>query len=198
VSNIVYARPDIRHFPRPSSYHRHKGAHLKIASSVKARPHLNVRKTSRSPKRRCGFEGESNCLALIPPRHSRYGEPSLRGFAGVVQWQNGSFPSCIRGFDSLRPLQSPAHACPAAGTGLRRRRQRQGARLASRGFLRLRMCAGSIRGQSAGTDFDPLRADQEDQNREEPSVDFVEDGIDLAVRGGRKPVPQNLLSFATA
>lgn len=24
----------------------------------------------------------------------------------VVQWQNGSFPSCIRGFDSLRPLQS--------------------------------------------------------------------------------------------
>jgi hypothetical protein len=25
--------------------------------------------------------------------------------AGVVQWQNGSFPSCIRGFDSLRPLQ---------------------------------------------------------------------------------------------
>jgi hypothetical protein len=26
-------------------------------------------------------------------------------FAGVVQWQNGSFPSCIRGFDSLRPLQ---------------------------------------------------------------------------------------------
>src|SRR2546430_4989632 len=26
--------------------------------------------------------------------------------AGVVQWQNGSFPSCIRGFDSLRPLQN--------------------------------------------------------------------------------------------
>jgi hypothetical protein len=26
--------------------------------------------------------------------------------AGVVQWQNGSFPSCIRGFDSLRPLQA--------------------------------------------------------------------------------------------
>src|SRR5258705_6367949 len=26
--------------------------------------------------------------------------------AGVVQWQNGSFPSCIRGFDSLRPLHS--------------------------------------------------------------------------------------------
>jgi hypothetical protein len=29
----------------------------------------------------------------------------LTGLAGVVQWQNGSFPSCIRGFDSLRPLQ---------------------------------------------------------------------------------------------
>ena len=24
--------------------------------------------------------------------------------AGVVQWQNGSFPSCTRGFDSLHPL----------------------------------------------------------------------------------------------
>src|SRR6266516_315933 len=30
----------------------------------------------------------------------------FQGIAGVVQWQNGSFPSCIRGFDSLRPLQS--------------------------------------------------------------------------------------------
>src|SRR5437588_12738886 len=29
----------------------------------------------------------------------------LNKLAGVVQWQNGSFPSCIRGFDSLRPLQ---------------------------------------------------------------------------------------------
>jgi hypothetical protein len=27
-------------------------------------------------------------------------------YAGVVQWQNGSFPSCIRGFDSLHPLQT--------------------------------------------------------------------------------------------
>src|SRR5688500_193615 len=27
--------------------------------------------------------------------------------AGVVQWQNGSFPSCIRGFDSLHPLHNP-------------------------------------------------------------------------------------------
>ena len=31
--------------------------------------------------------------------------------AGVVQWQNGSFPSCIRGFDSLRPLQHLAKVC---------------------------------------------------------------------------------------
>ena len=31
----------------------------------------------------------------------------LNKLAGVVQWQNGSFPSCIRGFDSLRPLQGP-------------------------------------------------------------------------------------------
>src|SRR5688572_2788673 len=28
--------------------------------------------------------------------------------AGVVQWQNGSFPSCIRGFDSLHPLHQRA------------------------------------------------------------------------------------------
>ncbi|CAD5372222.1 hypothetical protein RA210_U20205 [Rubrivivax sp. A210] len=35
------------------------------------------------------------------------GAPShkLRHCAGVVQWQNGSFPSFIRGFDSLHPLQ---------------------------------------------------------------------------------------------
>src|SRR5438105_15686487 len=32
--------------------------------------------------------------------------------AGVVQWQNGSFPSCIRGFDSLRPLQYTARIGP--------------------------------------------------------------------------------------
>jgi hypothetical protein len=29
----------------------------------------------------------------------------IRAIAGVVQWQNGSFPSFIRGFDSLYPLQ---------------------------------------------------------------------------------------------
>ena len=29
-------------------------------------------------------------------------------FAGVVQWQNTSFPSWIRGFDSLRPLHKYA------------------------------------------------------------------------------------------
>jgi hypothetical protein len=31
---------------------------------------------------------------------------TMRSDAGVVQWQNGSFPSCIRGFDSLHPLHS--------------------------------------------------------------------------------------------
>ena len=30
--------------------------------------------------------------------------------AGVVQWQNGSFPSCIRGFDSLHPLTLPSRS----------------------------------------------------------------------------------------
>ena len=30
---------------------------------------------------------------------------NCRSLAGVVQWQNESFPSFIRGFDSLRPLQ---------------------------------------------------------------------------------------------
>src|SRR5664279_3080863 len=34
----------------------------------------------------------------------------LNKLAGVVQWQNGSFPSCIRGFDSLRPLQFASSA----------------------------------------------------------------------------------------
>src|SRR5438067_2084584 len=49
--------------------------------------------------------------------------------AGVVQWQNGSFPSCIRGFDSLRPLQYlrhprfalTIHAGPASKIPARRR-----------------------------------------------------------------------------
>jgi hypothetical protein len=45
----------------------------------------------------------------------------LNKFAGVVQWQNGSFPSCIRGFDSLRPLQH------LWWQSLRRRQELQGA-----------------------------------------------------------------------
>jgi hypothetical protein len=36
--------------------------------------------------------------------------PYNYGNAGVVQWQNGSFPSCIRGFDSLHPLHTPEPA----------------------------------------------------------------------------------------
>jgi hypothetical protein len=40
-------------------------------------------------------------------------EPSIRvnsphAFAGVIQWQNVSFPSSTRGFDSLRPLHLAA------------------------------------------------------------------------------------------
>src|SRR6476469_6603894 len=38
--------------------------------------------------------------------------------AGVVQWQNGSFPSCIRGFDSLRPLQPSRRPDPMAAAYL--------------------------------------------------------------------------------
>src|ERR1700738_3486505 len=37
--------------------------------------------------------------------NSRGNRYENRDFAVVVQWQNGLFPSCIRGFDSLRPLQ---------------------------------------------------------------------------------------------
>src|SRR5437588_11128344 len=43
-------------------------------------------------------------LLGCPHANSRENERN-HDFAGVVQWQNGSFPSCIRGFDSLRPLQ---------------------------------------------------------------------------------------------
>ena len=32
------------------------------------------------------------------------GADRIVAWAGVVQWQNGSFPSCTRGFDSLHPL----------------------------------------------------------------------------------------------
>ena len=53
-----------------------------------------------------------NCLKARHDCGTRYeyldGAPKfgrLASLAGVVQWQNGSFPSCIRGFDSLRPLQ---------------------------------------------------------------------------------------------
>ncbi len=42
-----------------------------------------------------------------PRSSSRSGSAKLQGAAGVVQWQNGSFPSFIRGFDSLHPLQAP-------------------------------------------------------------------------------------------
>jgi hypothetical protein len=63
------------------------------------------------------------CQAAVR-RRKRYRRPSRTipassenrrirsGRAGVVQWQNGSFPSCIRGFDSLHPLQTtPGSLC---------------------------------------------------------------------------------------
>ena len=47
--------------------------------------------------------------------------------AGVVQWQNGSFPSFIRGFDSLHPLHVP----PTTGRGRRLAGRRSGRRHAA-------------------------------------------------------------------
>src|SRR4051794_21053285 len=47
-------------------------------------------------------------MIQFPRRRAR----RKRGQAGVVQWQNGSFPSCIRGFDSLHPLQPQGNAMP--------------------------------------------------------------------------------------
>jgi hypothetical protein len=38
-------------------------------------------------------------------KHTSDSTHKIDAEAGVVQWQNGSFPSCIRGFDSLHPLQ---------------------------------------------------------------------------------------------
>ena len=47
------------------------------------------------------------------------GPPAVEfpAWAGVVQWQNGSFPSCIRGFDSLHPLQHGPEAMPYSVEG---------------------------------------------------------------------------------
>src|SRR5437867_10671490 len=46
--------------------------------------------------------------ATTASRHIDYSQItnhySLPPNAGVVQWQNGSFPSCTRGFDSPHPL----------------------------------------------------------------------------------------------
>jgi hypothetical protein len=49
------------------------------------------------------------------PRSALFREgplPIIPRAAGVVQWQNGSFPSFIRGFDSLRPLQGTLQQHP--------------------------------------------------------------------------------------
>ena len=42
----------------------------------------------------------------MPPASSPGDAGTIRALAGVVQWQNTSFPSSIRGFDSLHPLQA--------------------------------------------------------------------------------------------
>jgi hypothetical protein len=47
----------------------------------------------------------------------RFFKSEVSEIAGVVQWQNGSFPSCIRGFDSLRPLQLIYDSFEGAGSG---------------------------------------------------------------------------------
>jgi hypothetical protein len=48
----------------------------------------------------------STCFWQMPDRE-RMENAAARGLqnAGVVQWQNVSFPSSTRGFDSLHPLQ---------------------------------------------------------------------------------------------
>ena len=48
----------------------------------------------------------STCFWQMPDR-ARTENAAARGLqnAGVVQWQNVSFPSSTRGFDSLHPLQ---------------------------------------------------------------------------------------------
>jgi hypothetical protein len=50
--------------------------------------------------RMTSFRGNSLRGLQIAIRPSKIENP----IAGVVQWQNGSFPSCIRGFDSPHPL----------------------------------------------------------------------------------------------
>src|ERR1043166_6840087 len=59
---------------------------------------------------RRAVDRDLNHSAILPLR--------IRPHAGVVQWQNGSFPSCIRGFDSLHPLHvtAPLSARPERST----------------------------------------------------------------------------------
>ena len=52
------------------------------------------------------------------------GARRFRTEAGVVQWQNGSFPSCIRGYDSFtRSTPSPPLIVPTCRFRVRRVRK---------------------------------------------------------------------------
>src|SRR5688572_29221563 len=53
-------------------------------------------------------------------------EPTGLEIAGVVQWQNGSFPSFIRGFDSLRPLHLPTEGSGPFSSATRAYSRRMG------------------------------------------------------------------------
>jgi hypothetical protein len=53
-----------------------------------------------------------DCLLIVAL--TAYIAHTVTAKAGVVQWQNGSFPSCIRGFDSLHPLHSFPRVYPEA------------------------------------------------------------------------------------
>src|SRR6266850_5298671 len=102
---------------------RRKRAHPGLASALRTRGEMPERPIG--PDCKSGgtaFEGSNPplpttsrrrpCPGLVPhgiePVAIRLPEATHRP-AGVVQWQNGSLPSCTRGFDSLRPLHlSPA------------------------------------------------------------------------------------------
>ena len=70
------------------------------AGPFRDRPH-------HSPMPRISECCNDRCLPAPRPVHPRPAGiiVEFAGIAGVVQWQNGSFPSCIRGFDPLHPLQ---------------------------------------------------------------------------------------------
>src|ERR1043166_1664206 len=56
---------------------------------------------------RRAVDRDLNHSAILPLR--------IRPHAGVVQWQNGTFPRFIRGFDSLHPLHELSPSAPNRG-----------------------------------------------------------------------------------